>query len=206
MTPEESKLQILKQVEAGILSPEEGAGLLEILDWDGSTRHAQPSIPPAEASALPKIESPRVTWYWKLGWRLFLWLGVGLTVLSAYWMYQAYVQAGFGIGFILSWIPFLLGILLVYAGARLIEAPWVHLKVNQAGRAHPTKIDLAMPLPLGFIQWIIKTFDRFMPEEVRGKKIDELLAELERSIRNGEPFQVQVDDDRDGDHVEVQIA
>jgi hypothetical protein len=206
MTSDETRLQILKQVEAGILSPEEGAGLLEILDRNGSAPEPQPSVPSVEVSALPKIEPPRVAWYWKLGWSLFLWLGMGLTILSAYWMYQGYLQAGIGIGFIFSWIPFLLGILLIYAGARLLEAPWVHLRVRQKKAVHPARIDLAIPLPLGFIRWIINTFDRFMPEEVRGKKVDEFLAELEQSIRNGEPFQVQVDDEKDGDHVEVQIA
>lgn len=205
MSSDESKLLILKQVEAGILSPEEGSGLLEILDRDGSVPPEPEPNPEIITTAPPGVEVPPIAWYWKLGWSLFLWLGVGLTVLSAYWMYKGYQVAGFGVGFILSWVPFILGILLTYAGARLIEAQWVHVKVNTNEEGKPQHIDLAMPLPLGFVGWIFKYFGRYMPEEIREKRVDEMLVELEKSIKNGEPFQVQVDDEKDGEHVEVQI-
>jgi hypothetical protein len=205
MTSEESKLLILKQVEAGVLSPEEGSGLLEILDMDGSLPVEPEPIPDIITSVPHRVEVPPIAWYWKLGWSLFLWLGVGLTILSAFWMYKGYQVAGFGVGFILSWIPFILGILLTYAGARLIEAHWVHIKVNSTEEGKPQNIDIAMPLPLGFVGWIFKNFGRYMPEEIRDKHVDEMLVELEKSIKNGEPFQVQVDDEKDGDHVEVLI-
>lgn len=206
MSSDESKLLILKQVEAGILSPEEGSGLLEILDRDGSNFHEPEPTPEVITSSLPEVEVPPIAWYWKLGWSLFMWLGVLLTILSAYWMFKGYQAAGFGAGFFFSWIPFILGILLTYAGARLIEAHWVHVKVNTKDEGKPLHIDLAMPLPLGFAGWIFKNFGRYMPEEVRDRHIDEMLVELESSIKSGEPFQVQVDDEKDGDHVEVLIA
>ena len=205
MTTEESKLEILKQVEAGILTPEEGAGLLGILDGARPSYEEPTVVPEVIAAPAPEVDQYDIPWYWKAGWSLFLWLGVGLTVLSAYWMYRGYEAAGFGVGFILSWIPFLLGIVLTYAGARLIQSHWVHVKVNSTENGRPQNIDISLPLPLGFAGWIFKNFGQFMPQEIREKHIDEMLSELEGSIKKGEPFHVHVDDDESGDKVEVLI-
>jgi len=206
MTIDASKLHILKQVESGVLSPEEGSGLLEILERSGSDPGESAPFPEMITSSSPKVEVPPIAWYWKLGWSLFLWLGVGLTVLSAYWMYRGFQAAGFGVGFFLSWIPFILGIILIYAGARLMEAHWVHVKVNTADEGKPQHIDITMPLPLGWMGWIFKNFGRYMPENIRDRHVDEILIELDKSMKRGEPFQVLVDDEKDGDHVEVLIA
>jgi hypothetical protein len=45
-----------------------------------------------------------------------------------------------------------------------------------------------------------------MPENIRDRHVDEILIELDKSMKRGEPFQVLVDDEKDGDHVEVLIA
>ena len=205
MNADESRLEILKQVEAGVLTPAEGAGLLAILEGDLNEpeEHPEPQViaPPDD-----KEEEPKVPWYWKAVWSLFLWLGVGLTVLSAYWMYQGYVKAGAGFGFFLSWIPFLLGIALTYGGARLIQSHWIHVAVNTSDHEKPMNIKISLPLPLGLASWVFKNFGRYMPSDVREMRLDEMINKLEDAIKKGDPFLVHVNDDENGDQVDVVIA
>jgi hypothetical protein len=206
MTSDESKFEILKKVQEGVLSPQEGADLLGILD--GNLRNPEPVNDPVVESSIPynKTEKPEVAWYWKAAWSSVLWIGVALTVLSAYWMFNGYEAAGLGWGFFLSWIPLAIGILLIVAGARQFQAHWMFVKVNTSGHEGPQKIEISMPLPLNFAAWVFKNFGQYMPEEVRDKHVDEMLVEIEKSIQNDEVFQVNVDDDKNGDKVEVFIA
>ena len=63
MTSDESKFEILKKVQEGILSPQEGAELLGILDGNWGT--PQPVINPVVETSMPynKTEKPEVAWY-----------------------------------------------------------------------------------------------------------------------------------------------
>ena len=41
---------------------------------------------------------------------------------------------------------------------------------------------------------------------MRDKHVDELLEAMERSLKRGEPFQIDVDDKEDGDQVFISIS
>jgi len=207
MTSEESKFEILKKVQEGVLSPEEGADLLAILDGAATGQEAEPDSP-VEVVGTPFSDErpPEPSWLWKAAWSLFMWLGVILTILSAFWMYKGYEAAGMGWGFFLSWIPFTLGILLVYGGTRLLQAHWMHIKIDSTDEGKPRRINIEAPLPLNFAAWIFKNFGQYLPADIQDKKIGEMLDEIEKSIQRDEPFYVKVDDDKDGDRVEVVIA
>ncbi len=206
MTSEESKFEILKKVQEGVLSPQDGADLLGILD--GDKRNPEPVRDHVVEPSMPytKPEKPEVAWYWRAAWSSILWIGVALTVLSAFWMFNGYEAAGLGWRFFLSWIPFAIGVLLIIAGARQFQAHWMFVKVHSSSHEGPQKIEISMPLPLNFAAWVFKNFGQYMPEEVREQHVDEMLVEIEKSIDNDEVFQVNVDDDKNGDKVEVFVA
>jgi hypothetical protein len=45
-----------------------------------------------------------------------------------------------------------------------------------------------------------------MPDAVKEKSVEEMLLEIEQSLKQNEPFQVEVDDQQGGDHVFICIT
>ena len=208
MTSDESKLEILRKVEDGTLTPEEGSDLIGILDASKETGNEpeiiQPSIEP-DAPA-PSQESPRVSGCWKAAWSMILLGGAVLTAFSAYWIYQGYQKAGLGWGFWLSWIPFIIGVVIMVFGWILMESPWLHVRVKTREEGRLQKIVISIPLPLKLVSWVFRNFSHYMPPEVREKGVDDMLIEIDQALKRGEPFQVEVDDKEDGDQVYVYIS
>lgn len=207
MTSEESRFEILKKVEDGILSVEEGAELLEILERAKSTEKPQEIIdpvPPMNHSA--DVEPVKVSGCWKAAWSMILTGGAVLTAFSAFWIYQGYQKAGLGWGFWLSWIPFIIGVLVTIFGWMLMVSPWMQIRIRSKGGEKPANFNISMPLPLNFASWIMHNFGQYMPQEVKEKGVEEMIDEIERSIDRGEPFQIEVDDKEDGDQVYIHIS
>ena len=132
--------------------------------------------------------------------------GAVLTAFSAYWIYQGYQKAGLGWGFWLSWIPFIIGLLILIFGWILMESPWLHVRIHTKEEGRFKNIVISMPLPLRIASWVFRTFGQYMPDEVKGKNIEGMLDEIEQSLKRGEPFQVEVDDKEDGEQVYVNIS
>jgi hypothetical protein len=203
MTKDESKLEILKKVESGVLSIEEGSDLLGILD-NAEVKKAAPEIVRDGGDEFSEpMEAPKVSGCWKAAWSMILLGGAVLTAFSAFWVYQGYEAKGFGWAFWLSWIPLVLGVLIMIGGWILLESPWLHVRIHQKEEKKDVNIVLSLPVPLGLAKWVFKTFGEHMPVEVQDKHIPELLDEIEASLKKGEPFHVQVDDEKDGAKVEI---
>jgi hypothetical protein len=206
MTKDENKLEILKKVEDGTLTVEEGSDLLGILDHGGS-KPAQPEIVRERVEQEPEtVEAPKVSGCWKAAWSMILLGGAVLTGFSAFWVYQGFQNKGFSWGFWLSWIPLVLGVLIMIGGWILLESPWLHVRIHSQEDAKNVNIVLSMPIPFGLARWVFRTFGSSMPEEVRNKGIPEMLEEMETTLKKGEPFHVKIDDDKDGSRVEVFIG
>ncbi|HNS63291.1 MAG TPA: hypothetical protein PKN11_02620 [Anaerolineaceae bacterium] len=134
-------------------------------------------------------------------WRhLPLFLAILTTVLGASWIYMGWKADGFGWGFFLAWIPFLLGVLgiLLFWNTR-----WLHVRVQQKPGEKPQHIQIDLPLPLGAGSWFFKTFGNRIPMggKVRGEDVDGILE----SLNNNEPIHILVDEE-DGERVEVYIG
>jgi hypothetical protein len=204
MTREESKIEILKKVESGILSVEEGSDLLGIFDQaDEDSRQADHKSGSINVEPMAPMEKPQVSGCWKAAWSMILVGGAVLTGFSAYWIFKAFENNGFGWGFFLSWIPLILGVFIMIGGWILLESPWMHVRVHSQEDEKKVHIVFSMPVPLRLARWIFEHFGHLMPAEVREKGVGEMLGAIEESLKNGEPFHVQVDDDKDGSKVEV---
>lgn len=207
MTSDESRLEILKSVSEGTLSIEEGAELIGILDRAKSPQgDEQPVMEPEIIQPQPGAEAATVSGWWKALWSMILLGGAVLTGFSAFWAYQGYQKANLGWGFWLSWIPFILGVLIMLFGWILLDSPWLHLKINTRDSGKPQKIAFAIPLPIKLVSWVFRIFGKHMPVEIQNKGIDEMLTEIENSMKRGEPFQIEVDDEEDGDQVRIIIS
>lgn len=203
MTTDENKLEILRKVENGTLSVEEGADLIGIIE--NAEKSKAGADMPKPVPTMEPIEKHEASGCWKAAWSIFLLGGAVLTAFSAFWIYQGYRENGFGWGFWLSWIPLILGVLLMLFGWTLMESPWMHVRVSPEKGAKPAVFVFSMPVPIKLARWIMTTFGDLMPVEVREKGILEILDQMETAINQGEPFEVQVDDNKEGSKVDIFI-
>lgn len=196
------QMQILNMIEEGIITPEEGAQKLMALeppdfilpDSDGSGFSGQP----------PRID-PESFNRWQRWWMLPSWFGIGVVILSGLWMNSAYQSStGLNFWFYCSWAPMSLGILLILIGSTSRSSRWLHVRIKQAPGESPQNIAISFPLPLKSSAWLLRNFGRFIPNLER-TALDELILGLEKHSGDT-PFYVQIEDDEDGEEVEVFIG
>ncbi len=135
-----------------------------------------------------------------------LWIGVFLTVLSAWGMYSIQQNSGMNFWFFFLMIPFLLGVLLIALGAGGQNSKWLYVNVDRRN-AHdwPRNITLGFPLPLGLTAWFLRTFGH----NIRGMKntnVDEIIQILDATGKSGAPLIINANDNEDGEHVQVYIG
>jgi len=136
-----------------------------------------------------------------------LWIGVGITVLSGMLMYWALQSAGVGFWFICAIIPFVIGVLVMAMGAQSRTARWLHLRVQQPPGERPQRIAISFPLPIGLTSWFFRTFRHRIPGmDSVPENIDEILNAMRDSTSPENPIYIRVDDDEDGDKVEIFIG
>jgi len=236
------RLDILRRVESGELSLEDGNQLLfeleeregEAADLPGSGKmgdlqiasgdipnaeveineasagepasfvpvEPEPGSPPPGQTAKDESPSAKMT-SWRGLWVVSFLLGLLLTLVSANWMYLGLVSAGLSWGFWLSFIPFAIGVLLMWASWQMRLARWLHLHIRQRPGVRPQVIAFSLPLPIGLTRWVIQRFGRFSPS-LNGQDGVEILEELDQVLAADDPMHVFVDGE-DGQQVEIWV-
>ncbi len=226
MGAKEQRMAILREVEAGNISVEAASEILAALEGADSAPQPVPVsefAPPME-EALPPAAGEASTWTekeeildasdehirarvnrWRQWWLLPFGVGLLLLVLGGVWMYQGLQAAGLSWGFWLSWIPFLLGVVLTALGWEAQKAPWLYIHIRQKPGEKPETLTFFLPLPFRWAAWGTRFFDAQLPEEMRGGKANAMLRDLEENLRADAPMHVLVDDE-DGEHVEVLLV
>ena len=227
--------QILKMIEDGKISPEQGLTLMQALeeapddgleDAAAEAQIASPALSAADASAIP--EAPALTTAGSTGqpggetsaehrsdpeferkvnrfrslWVVPLWVGIGITVVGAYWMYAALQSSGLGFWFFLAWFPFLLGVLLTVLAFSSRTSRWIYINITQAPGESPRHIVLAFPLSL--VSWGLQ-FARFGSLGRGNGARDDVMQAIFQGTRSDGPLFVDVHDE-DGEHVQVYIG
>lgn len=207
MSAEERK-KILQMVADGKISAEEAARLMRALDEPAEEEieviEAAPGLGGREAgSGAAEFEEVR-----RRAMRFAfipLWVGIILTVLSAWWMYSIQLNAGLNFWFFCMTMPFLFGILLIVLGAGSGSARWLYVNVDRSQRADwPKNITIALPLPLGLVGWFLRNFGSYI-DGLDRTTIDEVLIAISLAKSLTEPLIVNVDDDG-GERVQVFIG
>lgn len=139
----------------------------------------------------------------KRWWMLPFVVGLLITVSGAIWMYSGYLANGFGWGFWLSWLPFLLGIAIVAVSFPAGKSVWLHVRIKQKEGEKPQRINFSFPLPIRIAKWGMTTFGDKIPD-IKGKTAGEYSQILE-NITPEEPFYVHVEDEN-GEDVEIFIG
>jgi hypothetical protein len=207
--------QILKMIEDGKITAEEGLTLMQALGDEPEDENALdlpagdeiPSFitePGGEAEGEKKTdpEFDRKVNRFRSLWTIPLWIGVAITVAGAYWMYASMQAAGFGFWFYCAWLPFLLGVLVVAVAFSSRTSRWIYVNVKQKPGETPQRIVIAFPLSL--VSWLMMFAKGKMPEHDRGA-VDEVMGAVFNSTKSTEPLMVDVEEE-DGEHVQVYIG
>ena len=207
MSSEERK-KILQMVEEGKISADQAASLMRALDADSVPAEMKviqtESGPGFEGSDAPEFEEV------KSRARRFamipLWIGVFVAVLSAWGIYTVQQNSGLNFWFFCLLFPLFLGVLLIALGAGGQGSKWLYVNVDRR-EAHdwPQNITLGFPLPLGLTAWFLRNFGH----NLRGMgktNVDEIIQVLNATGKSGAPLIVNVNDDEDGEHVQVYIG
>ena len=206
MSSEERK-QILKMVEDGRISAEEAAKLMRALDESAEEQidviEAAPDFG-SEKTAAPEFDEVR-----KRAQRFAmipLWIGVFLTVLTAWGMYSIQQNIGYNFWFYCLTLPLLFGILLTALGAGGQSSRWLYVNVDRTrAQDWPRNITIALPLPLGLVGWFLRNFGHNIHGLSR-TNVDEVLAAILMTKNITEPLIVNVDETDDGERVQIYIG
>jgi len=210
MSPTDERLKILEMIQQGTISPQEGLKLIEALGetWeedlildsfsDNNGFDTEP-LPPA-----PKFEDEDFN-KWRAWWLIPFWLGIVITALSGSLMYWAWSAHGLGFGFVLAWIPFLIGVGVMVLGWNSRTGPWIHIRVNQKPGETPERIAISFPIPIRFIAWAIKTFGSFI-SGLDNTGIDEVILALGSHEPGEAPLSINVTEGEDGEQVKIYIG
>lgn len=169
-------------------------------DAETSTGSTEEETPKFKTAPLPEdVEK------WKRWWMVPMWVGVGVLVLAAVWMYAAYANSGIGFWFVCAWFPFLFGVGLVALSYGSRRSRWLHLRVDQKPGERPQHIAISMPLPIGLASWFMRSFGHMIPD-LKDKHIDEMLQAVSDNTNAENPLYVEVDEGENGEKVKVYIG
>jgi hypothetical protein len=222
MTDQE-RSQVLKMIEEGRVTPEEGLRLMQVLDQspaddagpapDDAAPDSTPAGESGEASQNktsgfevdPRIENIKSTV--RRFWQIPLWIGIAITVLSALGMYAVMRGPGMNFWFYFLLLPVLLGVVVITLAVGSHRARWLFVEVKQKPGERPERIFLGFPLPLKFTAWFLRTFGGMIPGlRNNNVNIDELSQLLETGFSGKEPLIVNVDEGEGSERVKVFIG
>jgi len=211
MSSEERK-KILQMVEDGKVSAGDAAKLMMALDADADPTEAEMEVlQPDTSQGFEKSEPPEFEEIKSRARRFSLiplWIGIFITVLSAWIIYGIQQNGGADFWFYCMVLPLLAGVFLITLGAGGRSARWVYLDVDRpyAKRGDgPRHITFGLPLPLGIIDWFLRTFGNYF-QGLNKRRMDGMIELMNATRDSNEPFILNIDDSDDGEHVRIFIG
>jgi len=214
MSSEERK-KILQMVEEGKISAEEAASLMSALasdDVEEAEESVDAEVEVIESGADFSYERPEALEFEEIKARarrfslIPLWIGVFITVISAWAIYAIQQSAGTNFWFYCMIFPLMVGILLLALGGGGRSSRWIYVDVDRRDAKPgdgPKHITLGFPIPFGFVAWF---FDNF-GHSIKGmdkSKVEGIVQMMHATKDSNEPLMVNVDDD--DAHVQVYIG
>ncbi len=206
MSSEERK-KILQMVQDGKISAEQAASLMRALAEDAA--EAGPEVLEAGTAssgggAAPEFEEV------KQRARRFamipLWIGVFITVLSAWGIYSVQQHSGVNFWFFCLIVPLLFGVLLIALGAAGQNSKWLYVNVDRRNAQDwPRNITIAFPLPLGLAAWFLRNFGHYI-RGLKNTNVDDIIQILDTTGKSDAPLIVNASDNEDGEQVQVYIG
>jgi len=206
----EERRKILQMVEEGKISAEEAADLMRALDEDSTEEQLNvfeaetgASFEGSEASA-PEFEEVKAR---ALRFATIpLWVGVFIAVVSAWGIFSIQQNVGVNFWFFCLMFPLMLGVLLIAIGSAGPGSKWLYINVDRRyANDWPKNITFGFPIPLGLTAWFMRTFGHNI-NGMNKAQVDGIVEVLDATGKSDEPFIINVDDDDEGDRVQVYIG
>ena len=224
MTDKERE-QVLKMIESGRITPEEGLHLIEALEQDPTVDQAMTEEAGSVSESRTKPENdldsskaqtekssfetdPRINQVKSTVrrlWQVPLWIGFGFSILSAVGMYAIMRGPGMNFWFYFLILPLLLGVAILTAAVGSRKARWIFVNVHQKSGDKPAHFFLGFPLPLKLTAWFLGKFGSRIPS-LNSTNVDEVIQVMETGFTGDEPLIVHVDEGNDGERVQVYIG
>jgi len=103
-----------------------------------------------------------------------------------------------------GWLPMILGLGVTLAALWSRNATWLHLRVSE-GEGGRNKVAFSFPLPLALAAWGIRIAQPFVPQ-LQDTGVDEVILALRESRKRNEPLFIDVQDEEDGERVQIYIG
>ncbi len=210
MSSSQEQMQILKMVEDGKINAQEALKLIRALKSPTVEGEIIPAVAPSFGSR-PGPGEPDPHDFEEIAdnarhlWEIFMWIGVSVVVLSAYWLYTLVVASNYGFWFYCALVPFLLSVLLLALFTSGRTSRWLYVNVEQPHDEWPRNITLGLPLPLGLASWFLRNFGDSI-EGLNQTAADEILEFLSNGFSSKDPLIVNVNEDYGGERVQVYIG
>jgi hypothetical protein len=135
-----------------------------------------------------------------------VWVGVMITILSAWGMFSIQQNAGYNFWFFSMSMPLIFGILLISLGTGRGTSRWLYVNVDRTrAQDWPKNITIALPLPLGLVSWFLRNFGSHI-EGLKNTTIDEVIQAIAMTKSIKEPLIVNVEESESGERVQVFIG
>ena len=197
---EEERLEILKMVEAGQIDAQEAATLLSALaesqTVDEGVEAPVEVLPPEQ-----KPPEPMET-RWARFWIYPMMAGGAILLLGALVVGLVSIAGGAWGWLLCGWPLLLTGLLILILAVWSRRATWMHLRITEEGKR---KMAFSFPVPLGLAAWAIRIAQPFVPQ-LQETGVDEVILAVRDSAARGEPLFIDVQDDEDGERVELYIG
>ncbi|MCZ2126152.1 MAG: hypothetical protein LC099_00065 [Anaerolineales bacterium] len=188
MSAEERK-KILQMLADGKIGADEAALLMNALNEENGADDASAEFDAMtnETSQLPELDEIRK---WARRVSLFILVsGIGVSALSAWIM--SVIQKNYGVNFwfVFFCLPLIFGVTLIVWSI----GGWtrgLYLKVRSKKKDDLTNIVIALPLPLGIIEWFFRAFGG----QIKGLQTDKIADFLSAAKYAKDPIIVHVDD------------
>jgi hypothetical protein len=199
----EAEDRILEMLADGTISADEAQELLSVLAADdqdslGSSeviesmevQDAKPHTPPPELSRFRRL------------WRIPLFVAAGAAVISGaglILMYQASEQIAL-LGFMCIWSIFIIALFTAVILLVTLRSTWLYINIEEQDGSG---FALGMPMPLGWINWLVKVARPFVPDKQAAYlETAGTFASVMKDDPEAAPIVIDIDDD-DGDKVQV---
>ena len=213
MSSEERK-KILQMVEEGRITAEQAASLMKALEADQESDQPADDIEvlepgPSSGSAgsdTSAAEFEEIKARARRYAMIPLWIGVAVTIICAWGIYEIQNNIGTNYWWICLLFPLFIGILLIAIGAGGQGSRWLYVNVDRRhAEDWPRNITLGFPLPLGLTSWFLRNFGHHI-DGLKNTDVDNIVQILDATGKSDGPLIVNVDDDEDGERVQVYIG
>ena len=226
MATSEERQRILQMIATGKITADEGTLLLNALS--GNPQPDRPMPPeqlPADQAALtdgveeptfeqaqapalegevidppPPIDAPMPdTRHW---WQVPFWIGLAVLIAGAFIVAGALTSNA--VCFVLlCGLPLLVaGLIMIIVAWFARNGPWVHIRVKN-DRPGEHNVNFSVPLDLGVVA--VRVAEPFVPQ-MRHTGVDDVIVSLKDNVQKDRPVIIDVNDDEDGEHVQVIVG